>query len=73
MLVPLKMAIEDNGLLFRPLDERLQLREVIIGSKCEMSFEDILEKAGRHPNVRVFKSRLAWNHFKVVPVESSVP
>lgn len=73
MLVPLKVAVEDNGLLFRPFDDTLRLREVIVGPKYETPLEGLLEKTARHPDVCVFKSRLAWNHFKVVPVESSVP
>lgn len=73
MLVPLELAVDDNGLLFRPFDDGLQLREVILGAKCKSPLEKIREMAAQHPDVRTFKSRLAWNHFKVVPIESSVP
>jgi hypothetical protein len=73
MLVPLETAVEDNGLLFRRFDDKLRLREVIIGSKSDVPVEEVRAKTARQPDVRVYKSRLAWNHFKVVPLESSVP
>jgi hypothetical protein len=73
MFVPLDQAIEVNNLKFRQFDERLVLREVILGPKCAEDLEQLRGHPALRRGVRVFKARLAWNHFKVVPVESSVP
>lgn len=73
MLVPLIEAVSRENLQFRLFDERLQLREVILGPKCDLDLLEIRSMISEYRGVRAFKSRLAWNHFKVVPVESSVP
>jgi hypothetical protein len=73
MTVPLGAAQEDGGLLFSHFDDDLVLREIILGAKCNQSLDKVQEMASKHGGVKVFKSRLAWQHFKVVPVESSVP
>jgi len=73
MFVPFDQAVESGNLKFRLFDNRLRLREIILGPKCINDVLDVRDLAARHRGVRIFKARLAWNHFKVVPVESSVP
>jgi hypothetical protein len=73
MFVPFDQAVESGNLKFRLFDNRLRLREIVLGPKCINDMLEVRDLAARHRDVRIFKARLAWNHFKVVPVESSVP
>lgn len=73
MFVPLAQAVEHENLQFRHFDDRLRLREVILGPKCQFDLLEMRTLASKYAGVRTFKSRLAWEHFKVVPAESSVP
>lgn len=74
MFVPLSVALEVGSLHFRPFDEKLQLAEVILGPNCVESLEDVRRIVARHCSAaRTYKARLAWQHFKVVPMERSVP
>lgn len=73
ILVPLTDAVALGSLHFRPFDETLQLAEVILGPSCSESLEDLRRVVKQHwPKARTYKARLAWQHFKVVPLESSV-
>jgi hypothetical protein len=74
MFVPLASAISDEQLQFHALNDDLQLVEVILGPNCELPLEDVRALVAKHhPNALTFSARLAWQHFKVVPKESSIP
>ena len=74
MLVPLHEAHQVGTLHFRSFDSELRLAEVILGPNCNESLESVQTVVAHHwPSARTYRSRLAWQHFKVVPLESSVP
>ncbi len=74
LFVPLEVAKQVGTLYFRPFDDAVQLAEVILGPNCVESLDSVRSVVNRHwPMARTYKSRLAWQHFKVVPLESSVP
>ena len=65
-IVPLEEK-DSNGFYFVPFSDDFFLKEVIIGARCNKTphnFEDIL-KSYNHP-IKVIKSRLAFQSFKVV-------
>jgi hypothetical protein len=73
IVVPLTTAVQVGTLHFLPFSNSLQLAEVILGPSCTELLEDVRQVVRKHcPKARVFKARLAWKHFKVVPQESSV-
>lgn len=57
----------ENGLYFFGFSDVLVLKEVIIGARCDVSFEE-LEKLllNIHPDVKLRKSRLSWDSYSVV-------
>lgn len=57
----------ENGLYFFGFSDVLVLKEVIIGTRCDVSFEE-LEKllSNIQPDVKLRKSRLSWNSYSVV-------
>jgi hypothetical protein len=58
---------------FVPFDENLKLAEVILGVRCDCSLEKMRQRIERlHPDVRVFKARVAKQHFSIVPDEKTV-
>ncbi|WFU56714.1 DUF2971 domain-containing protein [Bradyrhizobium pachyrhizi] len=74
MLVPLSTATEEGRLYFASFDEELNLSEVILGPLCNMSVANVRDIVSKFYNdVTVIQSRLAWNSFQVVPMESTVP
>ena len=74
MFVSLADTIQEGNLHFRPFNENVQLTEVILGPNCERSLQDVRKLTSeQHPHARTFNARLAFNHFKVVPKESTVP
>jgi hypothetical protein len=74
VFVKLEDAKREGRLYFCPIDEDLQLAEVILGPQCDLPTDEVrdLTKA-RHPNAITFRSRLAFKFFSVVPMESTVP
>ena len=67
-------TVASGGFNFRPFDASVRLAEVILGPNCGESEDDVRDLvAGHDPGAVVFRARLAWKHFKVVPFESSVP
>jgi len=66
-LVGLDEGIIENGLYFFGFSDVLVLKEVVIGARCDVSFEE-LEKllSNIHPDVKLRKSRLSWNSYSVV-------
>lgn len=77
LLIPISETVEDTVagrvLQFRPFDGEVKLAEVVLGPNCGESIDDVRQLVAAHyPDAIVFKARLAWKHFKVVPLESSV-
>ena len=74
MFLSLSTAVAEGDLQFHPFNDDLQLAEVILGPNCTRPLEDIRALVTRdHPSARTFSARLAWQHFKVVPTENTVP
>lgn len=58
---------EENGLFFFPFGNDLRLREVIVGHRCPITRDEVIEVLGDlAPNVKLTKARLAFNTFKIV-------
>lgn len=55
----------ENGLYFEPFNPNLVLAEVVLGPLCDVTRSEILAACGGRP-VRIIKSRLAFNSFRVV-------
>ena len=63
-LVPKKM---ESSMYFEPFSKNLQLREVILGPKCELPIKEIrLLVKSYKPKVEVIKSRIAFTRFEVL-------
>jgi|SRR6185312_15311072 len=57
----------EAGLYFADFSEKMQLREIILGARCEVPISKARELAGLFPHkVHVIKSRLAFTKFSVV-------
>ncbi|WP_449101766.1 DUF2971 domain-containing protein [Pseudomonas veronii] len=66
--ISLDAAYADSPLHFWPIHGDIQLREVILGALCEEPIESVRQNVERHfPNAVVFKARLAFQSFKIVP------
>ncbi|MBN6714029.1 DUF2971 domain-containing protein [Pseudomonas capsici] len=66
--VSLDSAHADGQFHFWPIGSDIQLREVILGALCEQPVESVRQKVARHfPDAVVFKARLAFQSFKIVP------
>lgn len=74
MFVSLANTTQEDSLHFSHFNEEIRLAEVILGPSCEQLLEDVQKLTSQyHPLARTFSARLAFNHFKVVPKESTVP
>ena len=72
--VSLDDANKEGRLHFWPFSRDLLLREVVLGALCELDMEAVREFVGRlNYEVTVYRARLAFGHFSVVPMESTVP
>lgn len=57
----------DTGFYFTDFSPRLALREVIVGSECDLTRAELFEAVAKYsPSVRIFKTRPAFKMFKVV-------
>lgn len=66
--INLETARADGPLHFWPMRGDIQLREVILGALCEETINSVKQKVERHfPGAVVFKARLAFQSFKIVP------
>lgn len=66
--VSLNDASAEGSLHFWPISGDIQLTEVILGPLCEEPLESVRQKVKQHfPNATVFKARLAFQSFKIVP------
>jgi hypothetical protein len=74
VFLPLEDAQKEGTLHFYPLNQDLQLAEVILGPQCTLSLDAVrnLTRA-RYPDAVTYRARLAWKWFAVVPEESTVP
>ena len=62
--VPLGHA--HDGLYFRPFDDELHLREIILGARCTLDPLDIVDAVTNPPlDVEIFKARPAHDRFEV--------
>lgn len=58
---------KESGIFFEPFTTNIQLREVVIGPKCELSISAIRELVKNFsPKVEVIKSRIAFTRFEVL-------
>lgn len=74
VIVSLNTAKQEGKLFFRPFDQDLVLREVILGPECSLDLFAVRALAHRlDPTIVVFKSRLADKWFSIVPLERTVP
>lgn len=60
---------ESSGLFFAQFGEHLRLREVILGVRCETSFEDVLASTSGLDDVRIFAGQLSFATFGVEKLE----
>ncbi|MCY1260853.1 hypothetical protein D9M68_105940 [compost metagenome] len=66
--VSLNDALSEAPLHFWPISGDIQLAEVILGPLCEEPLESVRQMVKPHfPNAVVFKARLAFQSFKIVP------
>ncbi len=73
MFVRLDDAQKEGELHFYPLAEQARLAEVILGPNCELQLQEVRSRVQRvHPHAHTFCARLATQHFKVVPKESTL-
>ncbi len=57
----------ESGDYFLPFSFRLKLREVILGSRCQLDISAVRTLvAGFHPSVEVLKARIAFTNFRVL-------
>lgn len=72
--VSLTEAESIDPLHFWPFNDDLQLKEVILGPLCLEPIERVRQKVNAlYPSAVVFKARLAFQSFKVVPDARTVP
>jgi hypothetical protein len=67
LFVSLDPTTRENGLHFLDFSEELQLREVILGSNCELPINAIQKLVSNvMPEIAVIKARIAFETFSVV-------
>lgn len=68
VFVNLLEATAEHGRYFRPFSSDMCLKEVIIGPLSDLSLQSIRELTeATNPNAAVFRARLAFRSFRVVP------
>jgi hypothetical protein len=66
--INLDTAKTEGKLHFWPISADIQLTEVILGALCEEPLESVRQTVKRHfPKAVVFRARLAFQSFKIVP------
>ncbi|OFV97157.1 MAG: hypothetical protein A3H28_14690 [Acidobacteria bacterium RIFCSPLOWO2_02_FULL_61_28] len=66
LFIELASAVTVSPLFFRPFDEELMLREVILGHRCDLDLQTVRTGVGETvPNAVAFKARLAFRSFEV--------
>ena len=62
---------EANGLYFANFGESLELREVIVGARSDISRRDVQTALGSLKDVQVVKTRLAFGSYRVVTLQAA--
>jgi len=62
-----------SGLYFGDFNERLILREVIVGTLCRVTSSDLNESLANREGVTFTKARLAFNTFQIVGDQRGLP
>jgi hypothetical protein len=71
--VPLESAIQEGRLHFVPFGADLVLAEVILGTECVLALDTVRNMvSSRYQNAAVFKARLEFKGFHIVPQESTI-
>ena len=71
--VPLEEATQEGRFHFVPFGQELQLAEVILGTECVLSLDTVRTTVQmRYPLAAVFKARLEFKGFHIVPQESTI-
>lgn len=69
VVVELATTAQRDGLRFARMGEELQLAEVVLGPRCSdddyATVREVVGTGARRP--LLFRARLGWGHFKVVP------
>jgi hypothetical protein len=74
MFTSLADAMPEGRLHFWPFSSGLELREVILGTLCELPLEEVRALTVlKYPRAITYRARLAVKSFNVVPRESTVP
>lgn len=74
VFVPLNKADKEGMLYFWKFGQLLDLAEVILGPRCNVSLKSVRQLTeAHHPHVVTFKARPAFKFFKVVPDKRTVP
>jgi hypothetical protein len=61
-----------SGLYFAPFSTRMQLREIILGPRCDLPLVSVRSLADAHvPGVEVFGARIAYTEFAVIPKQTT--
>lgn len=72
--VPLESAIQEGRLHFVSFGPDLELAEVILGTECVLSLDTVRDTVrARYPSAVVYKARLEFKGFHIVPQESTIP
>lgn len=72
--VPLESAVQEGRLHFVAFGADLELAEVILGAECAIELETVRNLVRtKYPSAVVYKSRLAFKFFHIVPQESTIP
>ncbi|MBU1012958.1 MAG: DUF2971 domain-containing protein [Bacteroidetes bacterium] len=67
LFVELDESRIEAGLYFEPFTQRIQLKEVILGPRCELSIDSVRELVKSYnPKVSVIKSNIAFTQFEVL-------
>lgn len=72
--VPLESATPEGRLHFVPFGPELDLAEVILGTECVLSLDTVRDTVrSRYRTAVVFRARLEFKGFHIVPQESTIP
>ena len=74
VFVSLDDVLREDKLHFYEFDDNVRLTEVVLGPQCSLSLDAVRRLTRtQHPHAVVFKARLAFKSFAVVPDERTVP
>jgi hypothetical protein len=74
LMIALEEAPSEGPLHFYPIGGDLVLKEVILGHSCELPLHNARAVTrSRHGKIAVYKARLAFKFFAIVPIEHTIP